>query len=134
MTVKFRVDGVPAPQGSKTAYRRGNRVVLVEASNRLPVWRGRVSSKARQVDRPTEWLALPVPLEAVYRFYLPRPKTVKRAFPVVKPDLDKLTRAVGDALTDAGMWRDDAQVVRLVVEKFYGTPGVEIEIKEYTND
>lgn len=134
MTVKFRVNGVPAPQGSKNAYRRGNRVVLVEASDRLPVWRGVVSSAARVVKCPDAWLAGPVPLEATYRFFLPRPRTVNRRFPVVKPDLDKLARAIGDALTDAGVWRDDAQVVRLVVEKFYGTPGVEIEIKEYQRD
>lgn len=131
MRVEFRVDGVPAPQGSKTAYRRGARVILVESSDRLPAWRDTVTLAARRVKRPDAWLDTATPLEAVYRFRLPRPKTVKRALPTVKPDLDKLTRAIGDALTDARLYGDDAQVVRLTVEKTYGTPGVEIEIKDY---
>lgn len=131
MRVEFRVDGVPAPQGSKTAYRRGPRVILVESSDRLPAWRDTVTLVAKGVKRPEAWLDTATPLEAVYRFRLPRPKTVKRPLPTVKPDLDKLTRAIGDALTDARVYGDDAQVVRLTVEKTYGTPGVEIEIKDY---
>ena len=61
-------------------------------------------------------------------FYLPRPKShfTKRGvrlsapwWPVTKPDLDKLTRALLDALTDAGIWRDDSQAVELHAEKIY---------------
>jgi crossover junction endodeoxyribonuclease RusA len=48
------------------------------------------------------------------------------------PDLDKLVRCICDALTDAGVWKDDAQVCVLVAAKRYtnGLPGVLIQIAE----
>jgi len=54
--------------------------------------------------------------------------------PTVKPDLDKLTRAVMDALTQAGAWTDDTRVTRIEAQKRYettpGITGAMIEIKE----
>lgn len=54
--------------------------------------------------------------------------------PPVRPDLDKLARAVGDALTGV-CYRDDAQVVNLCAAKYYvmpsgrlSAPGVEIRL------
>lgn len=36
------------------------------------------------------------------------------------PDMDKLVRAIGDALTESGVvWSDDAQVVQLIARKRY---------------
>jgi len=55
-------------------------------------------------------------------FYLDRPSTIsrkKRPHPIVPPDIDKLVRGVGDALSDAGVWGDDSQVVKLVAFKRY---------------
>lgn len=71
-------------------------------------------------DLPT----LEGPIEVAIRFRLPRPASVKiakRPFPAVKPDVDKLLRNTLDALTQAGIYRDDAQVVDLYVEKRYAT-------------
>ncbi|WP_312778521.1 hypothetical protein [Corynebacterium variabile] len=39
----FHVPGVPAPQGSKNAYRRGNKVLLVESSKKVKPWRAAVA-------------------------------------------------------------------------------------------
>ena len=46
-------------------------------------------------------------------FSLPRPKSAPKAVKhqARKPDLSKLVRATEDALTDAGVWEDDARVV-----------------------
>jgi len=47
------------------------------------------------------------------------------------PDLDKLVRAVCDGLTDAGIWDDDSQVIRLIARKDYADncePGVDIQV------
>ena len=34
---------------------------------------------------------------------------------ICKPDIDNLAKAVMDALTDAGAWRDDCQIVELTI-------------------
>lgn len=55
-------------------------------------------------------------------FYLPRPKKYQKRgvepAHLVAPDLDKLVRAVLDALTHV-VYRDDSQVVELVTSKHY---------------
>jgi Holliday junction resolvase RusA-like endonuclease len=57
-------------------------------------------------------------------FYLPRPKSLPRRVTahVKAPDLDKLVRSVGDALTRV-VFADDAQVVDLVAMKRYAAAG-----------
>ena len=43
-----------------------------------------------------------------------------------KPDLDKLLRAVGDALSDSGkIWTDDSQMVQAGIAKRYAGSGEE---------
>lgn len=61
------------------------------------------------------------PVSVRITFFIPHPKTVKRHMPTVPPDIDKLCRAVLDALTDAGVWADDSQVVDLGATKVYAT-------------
>ena len=48
-----------------------------------------------------------------------------------KPDLDKLHRAIGDALTDAHVIFDDCRIVGwpVVPAKIYGSPRVEIAVQ-----
>jgi Holliday junction resolvase RusA-like endonuclease len=74
-------------------------------------------------------------LVVVLHFHLERPKTVRRLEPTVKPDLDKLVRAVLDGITDARAWNDDSQVIAVWATKSYGVPGVEIRVynKSVTN-
>ena len=53
-------------------------------------------------------------------------------FPTVKPDADKLLRALLDALTSQA-WRDDAQVINASAAKRYATgdgPGVLVRLYE----
>jgi Holliday junction resolvase RusA-like endonuclease len=60
----------------------------------------------------------PVVVQAT--FYLPKPKTVKRIWPSVAPDTDKLCRALGDALSiDAKAIQDDSLIVRWEATKLY---------------
>lgn len=53
------------------------------------------------------------------RFYLPLPKAVKRLLSSVKPDLDKLMRALGDGMTDSGLLVDDSLIVTQWLHKRY---------------
>ena len=87
-----------------------------------------------------------LPLRCDLTFYLPRPKghfgsgknshilkpsAPKR--PTGKPDRDNLDKAVCDAITAAGVWRDDSQVTDGRIRKRYcldGQSGCEITITE----
>ena len=55
-------------------------------------------------------------------FYVPRPKSVTREYPEVKPDADKLLRCTLDALTGIA-YRDDAQVIAPHPTKLYANDG-----------
>jgi crossover junction endodeoxyribonuclease RusA len=64
------------------------------------------------------------PVAVALAFRMPRPKSSKPGQPADKrPDLDKLVRAVLDALTSAGMYEDDARVVDLRASKQLSEPG-----------
>lgn len=60
-----------------------------------------------------------VPLMARMTFQFKKPKTSKRQFPTVRPDLDNLIKSVADALNDM-LYDDDQQIVRIYAEKIYG--------------
>lgn len=119
-TLTFNAYGMtPAPKGS---YRfvRGHAIPM---SKREKPWRNLVSDNAciamtrekfTQFDKD-------VPVSVRITFLMPRPKTVKRHMPTVPPDIDKLCRAVLDALTDVGVWVDDSQVVDLGATKIYAS-------------
>jgi len=52
---------------------------------------------------------------------------------VVRPDCDKLARGAIDALGEAGVWRDDAQVAELVATKAYAErSGLRVRVREVT--
>ena len=109
----FFVPGTPAPQGSKRYIGNG---ISIESSKTLPTWRHDVRTAAQDVM--TE-LGLPVmtgAVELTLKFVLPRPKATPKTRPtpkaVKKPDLDKIVRAVGDALSKV-IYHDDNQVIHI---------------------
>jgi Holliday junction resolvase RusA-like endonuclease len=138
--ITITVHGRPAPQGSKRAFAvRGKggvptgRVAVIESSHdRVKSWRQAVLDAALAATAGRQ-LPLDGPLRLGLIFALPRPKSHYRtgrnarqlrdsapAYPTGTPDLSKLLRATEDALTDAGIWHDDAQVVGYVrLEKVY---------------
>lgn len=120
----INVFGIPAPQGSKKSI--GNNR-FVETSKKLPAWRKAVMEAAKQVvDEP---FTDAVRVDVV--FYMPRPKTVTRPYPIVPPDVDKLLRSTFDALTQAGVWTDDALVCKGSWDEVYADirePGCELTI------
>jgi crossover junction endodeoxyribonuclease RusA len=124
--VEFTVYGTPVPQGSKRAFQ--NRVVDINAAA-VRSWRRDVAAAAAEAMGGAAPLS--EPLQVRIMFFLPRPKAhygtgknegvLKRSAPVApatKPDIDKLTRAVLDALTGV-VFRDDAQVAGLSCSKLF---------------
>jgi crossover junction endodeoxyribonuclease RusA len=126
----FTAFGIPRPQGSKRHVGNG---VMIEASDVKP-WRKTIASAVFDAwvrsgdDRP---FTGPVVVWAT--FFMPRPKSVKRLLPTVSPDLDKLQRALGDALSiDSEALTDDAIIVKWHSAKVYADghePGVIVAIK-----
>ena len=116
--VEFFIPGVPAPQGSKTAFVVGKRAIVTDANReKLKPWRGIVTAHA---DLGVTF-DCPVSVELI--FIMPKPKKPRWSTPAVKPDVDKLVRAVFDGLTDAGLLADDARVVHLLATEMYTEPG-----------
>lgn len=114
--MQFSVFGKPEPQGSSRAFVHNGRAVVTSSNPHLRDWRNLIASAARDEMKGLPPLDTAVSVDAV--FYLPRPKSVKRESPTVKPDLDKLTRALLDGLTSI-VYRDDAQVVAVSAQKAY---------------
>ena len=124
--LQLRVAGIPAPQGSKRHVGRG---ILIESSSKVKSWRQTVAWTAFEaMGECRERFPLEGPVSVEVEFMLPRGRSVKRALPAVKPDLDKLIRSTLDALTDARVWQDDSQVVSLAVRKRYGEPGATVTV------
>lgn len=110
------IPGDPAPQGSKRHVGRG---VMVESSRRVAPWRNDI--RAALIDlrgQPKTYFDGPVRIALEFVLYRPQ-STPKRKTPpaVKKPDLDKLMRAVLDAVGSAGVWRDDSQVTQTICSK-----------------
>ncbi|WP_454921374.1 RusA family crossover junction endodeoxyribonuclease [Actinomyces naeslundii] len=142
--IVFFAAGTPAPQGSKRHVGGGR---LVESSRQVGPWRAtarRAALEAMSGQQPRTG-----PLEVYLRFIMPRPEGHLRQgraqtdgwrlLPSAprqhtgKPDVDKLVRAILDALTGV-CWCDDAQVVAVHAEKTYAyratpTPGVHAIIR-----
>ena len=125
------VPGIPAPQGSKNQF--GG-----ESSPHVAGWRTAIAKEAlgEMRDREIIW----GPVEVQVKFIFPRPKkhyySGKREgqlrddapfYHANAPDLDKLQRAVGDALSKIVI-NDDSQIARWTTSKSYGVPRAEIRV------
>ena len=116
MIVSFFVPGVPKPQGSKRAFvvKGTNRAVVVEANKNVRDWRTDVRNAATEAmaskdkERISEGSVM-VQLHFVMKRPLSTPKSKPTPPAVKKPDLDKLERAILDALTGI-VYNDDSQI------------------------
>lgn len=123
--IKFTVYGQPIPKArARTVVHNGKVMTFTPAKTRS--WETLVALEAnRRVKKLLEG-----PVALTVNFYLGRPKSVKREWPVVRPDLDNLLKSVKDALCGR-VFRDDAQVVRCEMGKYYTCelPRAEIEVR-----
>lgn len=136
------VVGDPAPQGSKRHVGKG---VMVESSKAVRPWREAVArvaaSMIEQHRQRGGFEAFDGPLTLEVEFQLRRPGSLsKRRLaqgPCRMPDLSKLIRSTEDALTTAGVWRDDGRVVEILAQKVYaedGQPcGARIVVRPFVN-
>jgi len=123
--VTFSVVGVPAPQGSKSAFVRGGRAVIVDGSSKTgrekhAQWRDDVCRAARIAK--SEMFTGPVSVTITFWLQLPA-SDPHRWRHITTPDLDKLIRSVLDSLVNAGMIKDDSLVYRVNAAKWYARDG-----------
>jgi|FreactTroBogLake_1042271.scaffolds.fasta_scaffold03119_7 crossover junction endodeoxyribonuclease RusA len=121
----FFVPGQPVPQGSLKFI--NGRAIHARAVD-LATWRADI---ARAAEGTTKHEG---PVSVGLTFTMKRGKTVKRQWPHVRPDLDKLIRAVLDGLTGVA-YNDDEQVCCISALKEYGDKqGVYIWIEPITDE
>lgn len=119
-SVSFTVVGLPKPQGSKRHV--GNGVMVESAGAPLRDWRGQVAFEAQAQMMRVGTMDGPIGVEL--GFVLPRPKSARTGelWAWKRPDLDKLARAVLDALTSGGLIVDDARIVSMGLTKRLSDP------------
>lgn len=130
--VRIVVHGAPATQGSKKGFIRGKKVVLVEMDDKLPAWRAAVEAAARLATGPN-WATWDGAVSVSGTIQLRKPATTKYPdSPAGAPDLDKLQRAIGDALTKSGVIKDDARIVHWDIRKVWAdnVPGADLTITQ----
>lgn len=135
-----RAYGRPAPQGSK---KRGQNGQLIESSPHLPAWRRAVQvacyralQQAGVEPGQTPVYGPDVPLRVEIEFWIQPSGGIQPAGPQLdvsaSGDIDKLSRAVLDAVTLGKIWKDDRQVVSLAADRLWcpawETPGAHIHI------
>lgn len=143
------VAGLPQTQGSMKSLGRGR--MVHDKGFDLTRWRQNVTKLASAVwgDRPP--YADPVRLDLEFYLGGGGSRGYPLRFPAIelqggavlyvaaqygRDDLDKLLRAVMDAITKAKLWRDDSLVVEAGLAKFYAAPpalppGVKITIAPF---
>lgn len=135
-SISFTVDGAPVPQGSMRARLSSSGQLYVHDSqaHKLRAWRREIRDAAR-AHAATPLLQAKVKLRLMFRVPCPRTRPeLAGAWCGTKPDTSKLARAVEDALVDAHLIVDDAQVVVLTAGKRYANPphtfpGVDITVE-----
>lgn len=150
--IRIVVRGTPAPQGSKSfkGMTNSGRAILAESSKKVKPWRQDVKAAAEAwiasriaSDLPHRPIDGPVIVRMIFTLKKPAsaPKR-RRTYPMRTPDLSKLARSTEDALTDAGIWTDDARVIeyRRLAKVYPGedgdaleSPGAVIELVEVSD-
>lgn len=137
-SIGFWVAGKPAPQGSMRSVGKGH--MISDNPNTMP-WREAIVSQAMRSGCAGKMLDGPLFIDIVFMFehlkkHRNRMGALREDAPVFiskPPDLDKLCRAVFDALTQARVVVDDALFVQVAAIKKYttGAPGALIMIGEF---
>lgn len=117
---------------------KNGRVAIVDtAGKRGKDWRALVQLVAQEHMNGTELFQGALALSVTFVMPRPRGHFGKRglrdsapAYPTTRPDVDKLSRAIMDALKHVA-YRDDAQVIMKQVTKVYGErPGAHVVLRE----
>lgn len=137
--VTLEVYGTPYPQGSKTGFVRGGKVIITEGKGpgraSHAAWRQAVATAARdwaEAHDPFPPLDGPVLVSIAFRLARPKSYPRWRWLPSSKPDLDKLARSVFDGVKGPVFVEDSRVAVLIAFETYVVTraPGATIYLRE----
>jgi Holliday junction resolvase RusA-like endonuclease len=125
--VSFFVPGLPISQGSKRHVGGGR---MIESSRKLAPWRALVSQVAATAMEERLPFNEPLWMAASFSFWRPQAHYRSGEFseqlkpsapeaPMTYPDIEKLVRAINDAI-EGIVFRNDSMIARLYSEKTYG--------------
>ena len=134
--LQFFVIGRPATAGSKRVFKhwKTGKLIVTDACKHGKPWRKNVQ-KSAMAEMEGAGIVKDIPLSVTIRFLLPRPKSHFRsgrysdklrddvpAYHLIRPDVDKMSRAILDAMTGV-VYMDDSLIVSKKVSKEYASPG-----------
>lgn len=125
-SLSFELRGIPVPYSLRGG---GN----IHTTTQMKIWKNQVRLACEDAIDKAGWKQISGPVELHVEFHLLRRGKAKRksapSYPCEKPYPDTLSllRPVEDALTDAGAWGDDVQVVKEITEKFFAPAGAEVD-------
>lgn len=129
--IQFFVPAAPVPKGSAKAFKHFKTGKIIVTQDNRAKQKTFANIAAPYINQAMAGKSkLDGAVSIILHFYVPKPKSVMRHFPTVKPDLDKYARLILDVLTGK-IWNDDGQVCKLECTKEYGDKGgVEIIVSE----
>jgi Holliday junction resolvase RusA-like endonuclease len=121
------------PKGSVRAFiaPKQNRAIIVQDKHyQLRLYESILRDHLSQAMQEQSLFEGPVRVRIVFNRSRPKSKRKKAMYAATRPDIDKLARAVLDAMTGI-VFVDDAQVAGLIAEKRYADrASVEITVEE----
>jgi crossover junction endodeoxyribonuclease RusA len=128
-TIAFVVSGEPKGQPRPRAFARkfGDKwQARVYDAGTAEAWKSQIALAVKPHLPPVPWTG---PIALTVTFLFPRPKKHFRSngaakddapqYHTSKPDIENCEKALLDALTQCGLWRDDSQVCHLSSKKRY---------------
>lgn len=135
MIVTFKIPGQPVAKGRPKFARRGAHVVAYTPEKTV-AYENLVKMAATTAMCGTEPSGAPLALSVNLNMQIPASWSKKRRdlavagtiAPTKKPDVDNVLKGIKDGCNGI-VWRDDAQVVRVMISKRYSeTPGALVQI------
>lgn len=139
-SIEFFVEGVPRTKGSSFSFvnPKTGKIVYVHDNKNLKKWTSSVKFGALE----NKCSAVPGPIWLSICYIMPRPKNHfskdgylkvnAPEYPIIRPDVDKMERAILDSLAGVA-YRNDSQVVHVshgksYTQDFAEVPGVRIRV------
>ena len=135
--IEFEVDGEPVGKGRPRFARRGAFVSTYTAP-KTKAYEDSIIEVVKQKMYPNDPIEGPCSVNMILYVGIPKSYSKKRTqacmdgeeMPMKKPDLDNVAKAFLDAMNGI-VYKDDVQVMRLVVQKVYDShPSVVVHVKE----